>query len=171
MFFCLVLYMWITSLSFSHMDMQVGNFMHYLSRFVAGFTIGFVRVWQISLVTLSIVPLIALAGGIYAYVGTGLIVRVRKSYVKAGEIAQEVCFPSLSSFLSLTLKKRKGDILYYYVSLSIIRTLLIYWYISTSFNVWADLMISFHDVSITFKDVSTHEPWIIFCIHVRTRNV
>lgn len=69
---------------------KVGNFMHYLSRFVAGFTIGFVRVWQISLVTLSIVPLIALAGGIYAYVGTGLIVRVRKSYVKAGEIAQEV---------------------------------------------------------------------------------
>ncbi|KAK4801049.1 hypothetical protein SAY86_021536 [Trapa natans] len=48
------------------------------------------KVWQISLVTLSIVPLIALAGGIYAYVATGLITRVRKSYVKAGEIAEEV---------------------------------------------------------------------------------
>ncbi|TXG54266.1 hypothetical protein EZV62_019522 [Acer yangbiense] len=69
---------------------KVGNFMHYISRFISGFIIGFARVWQISLVTLSIVPLIALAGGIYAYVATGLIARVRKSYVKAGEIAQEV---------------------------------------------------------------------------------
>lgn len=69
---------------------KVGNFMHYISRFIAGFTIGFIRVWQISLVTLSIVPLIALAGGIYAYVAFGLIERVRKSYIKAGEIAEEV---------------------------------------------------------------------------------
>lgn len=69
---------------------QVGKFLHYVSRFIAGFAIGFIRVWQISLVTLSIVPLIAIAGGIYAYVATGLIARVRKSYVKAGEIAEEV---------------------------------------------------------------------------------
>ncbi|OIW10677.1 hypothetical protein TanjilG_16049 [Lupinus angustifolius] len=69
---------------------KVGNFMHYISRFVAGFTIGFVRVWQISLVTLSIVPLIALAGGLYAYVTIGLIAKIRKAYVRAGEIAEEV---------------------------------------------------------------------------------
>ncbi|KAL8552874.1 hypothetical protein ACS0TY_001523 [Phlomoides rotata] len=69
---------------------KVGNFLHYISRFIAGFAIGFIRVWQISLVTLSIVPLIAVAGGIYAYVATGLIAQVRKSYVKAGEIAEEV---------------------------------------------------------------------------------
>jgi Pyruvate/2-oxoacid:ferredoxin oxidoreductase delta subunit len=70
--------------------MQVGNFMHYVSRFLGGFIIGFVRIWQISLVTLSIVPLIALAGGIYAYITIGLIAKVRKSYVKAGQIAEEV---------------------------------------------------------------------------------
>ncbi|XP_044500941.1 ABC transporter B family member 2-like [Mangifera indica] len=69
---------------------KVGNFMHYISRFLGGFIIGFTSVWQISLVTLSIVPLIALAGGIYAYVATGLIASVRKAYVKAGEIAEEV---------------------------------------------------------------------------------
>lgn len=71
-------------------NLQVGNFMHYISRFLAGFIIGFVRVWQISLVTLSIVPLIALAGGLYAYVTIGLIAKVRKAYVRAGEIAEEV---------------------------------------------------------------------------------
>jgi len=64
--------------------------MHFISRFIAGFAIGFASVWQISLVTLSIVPFIALAGGIYAFVSSGLIVRVRKSYVKANEIAEEV---------------------------------------------------------------------------------
>lgn len=69
---------------------KVGNFMHYVSRFLGGFIIGFVRIWQISLVTLSIVPLIALAGGIYAYITIGLIAKVRKSYVKAGQIAEEV---------------------------------------------------------------------------------
>ena len=71
-------------------SLQVGNFMHYISRFVAGFAIGFSQVWQISLVTLAIVPLIAIAGGTYAYVTIGLMARVRKSYVKAGEIAEEV---------------------------------------------------------------------------------
>ncbi|GAB2273117.1 (ABC) transporter [Dionaea muscipula] len=69
---------------------KVGKVLHYVSRFLGGFIIGFVRVWQISLVTLSIVPFIALAGGIYAYVATGLIARVRKSYIKAGQIAEEV---------------------------------------------------------------------------------
>ena len=73
--------------------------MHYISRFIAGFAIGFARVWQISLVTLSIVPAIAFAGGFYAYVATGLIARIRKSYVKAGEIAEEVSPISLSSIL------------------------------------------------------------------------
>ncbi|XP_028802926.1 ABC transporter B family member 2 isoform X2 [Neltuma alba] len=69
---------------------KVGNFLHYISRFVVGFIIGFVRIWQISLVTLAIVPLIAIAGGLYAYVTVGLIAEVRKAYVRAGEIAEEV---------------------------------------------------------------------------------
>ncbi|KAL0891056.1 hypothetical protein Bca101_015039 [Brassica carinata] len=69
---------------------KVGNFLHYISRFIAGFAIGFTSVWQISLVTLAIVPLIALAGGVYAFVAIGLITRVRKSYIKAGQVAEEV---------------------------------------------------------------------------------
>lgn len=68
---------------------KVGNFLHYFVRFIAGFAIGFHSVWQISLVTLSIVPMTAFAGGLYVYVATGLIASARKSYVKAGEIAEE----------------------------------------------------------------------------------
>lgn len=77
--------------------------MHYITRFIAGFIIGFIRVWQISLVTLSIVPLIAIAGGIYAFVTTGLIARVRKSYVKAGEIAEEVSYITFLFFFFFSL--------------------------------------------------------------------
>ncbi|CAK7356107.1 unnamed protein product [Dovyalis caffra] len=69
---------------------MVGKLMHYISRFLVGFAIGFFRVWQISLVTLSMLPLIGLAGGIYAYITIGLIINVRKSYVEAGQIVQEV---------------------------------------------------------------------------------
>ncbi|KAJ0263269.1 ABC transporter B family member 2 [Hirschfeldia incana] len=72
------------------LSQKVGNFLHYISRFIAGFAIGFTSVWQISLVTLAIVPLIALAGGVYAFVAIGLIARVRKSYIKAGKVAEEV---------------------------------------------------------------------------------
>ena len=92
--------------------------MHYISRFIAGFAIGFIRVWQISLVTLAIVPLIALAGGVYAYIATGLIARVRKSYVKAGEIAEEVL--SLSYVVSFD---HNGSSISYYICAVIFRLL------------------------------------------------
>lgn len=61
-----------------------------MTRFIAGFAIGFSHIWQISLVTLSVVPLIAIFGGTYVYIATGLFAGVRKSYVYAGEIAEEV---------------------------------------------------------------------------------
>lgn len=72
------------------MSGKIAGILHSMSCFVAGSAIGFCHVWQISFVTLSVVPLIALAGGAYVYVAIGLVARIRKSYVKAGEIAEEV---------------------------------------------------------------------------------
>ncbi|KAH9302028.1 hypothetical protein KI387_013611, partial [Taxus chinensis] len=69
---------------------KVGNFLHYISRFIGGFAVGFSTVWQLSLVTLGIVPLIALAGGMYAFVVIDLTSRGRRAYIKAGGIAEEV---------------------------------------------------------------------------------
>lgn len=88
----LLLFRWFCNFLERCWVMQVGKLMHYISRFLVGFIIGFIRVWQISLVTLSVLPLIALAGGFYAYIATGLIINVRKSYVDASQIAQEVSF-------------------------------------------------------------------------------
>ncbi|CAN4076257.1 unnamed protein product [Withania somnifera] len=62
-----------------------GNFMHYISRFLAGFTIGFIRVWQMA--TFSIVTLIALAGGIYALIFCNfqVVANIRTVQAFAGE--------------------------------------------------------------------------------------
>ncbi|KAJ0968076.1 hypothetical protein J5N97_024993 [Dioscorea zingiberensis] len=69
---------------------KVGKSVLCISRFIVGFAIGFTRIWQISLVTLSVVPLLAVSGGIFAYTTASFIGKVRKSCVKAGEIAEEV---------------------------------------------------------------------------------
>lgn len=71
--------------------LQAGNYVHYMARFISGFAVGFTSVWQLTLVTLAVVPLIALAGGSYAVVMIGLTSRSQKAYSKAGEISEEVC--------------------------------------------------------------------------------
>ncbi|KAF5766382.1 putative Type I protein exporter [Helianthus annuus] len=44
---------------------KLGNFIHYLATFVSGFVVGFTAVWQLALVTLAVVPLIAIIGDIH----------------------------------------------------------------------------------------------------------
>jgi ATP-binding cassette subfamily B (MDR/TAP) protein 1 len=61
-----------------------------MARFIAGFAVGFSSVWQLTLVTLAVVPVIALAGGAYAVVMIGITSKSQKAYSKAGEIAEEV---------------------------------------------------------------------------------
>ncbi|KAM0935671.1 putative ABC-type xenobiotic transporter [Dioscorea sansibarensis] len=68
----------------------MGKIVHCMSRFIVGSAIGFIHIWQISLVTLSVVPLIAVSGAIFAYATAGFVAKVQKSCVEAGEIAEEV---------------------------------------------------------------------------------
>ncbi|CAM6016899.1 unnamed protein product [Sphagnum balticum] len=68
---------------------KAGNYLHYMARFFAGFAVGFSSVWQLTLVTLAVVPLIALAGGAYAVVMIGITSKSQKAYSNAGEIAEE----------------------------------------------------------------------------------
>ncbi|CAA0841135.1 ABC transporter B family member 13 [Striga hermonthica] len=62
----------------------------YLSQFFVGFALGFSLVWQLTLVTLAIVPLIALAGGAYTIVMSALSKKGEESYAQAGKLAGEV---------------------------------------------------------------------------------
>ncbi|KAH7846257.1 hypothetical protein Vadar_011808 [Vaccinium darrowii] len=68
---------------------KVGNFIHYISTFVAGLVIGFVLVWRLALLSVAAIPGIALAGGVYAYMLTSLTSKSRESYSNASIIAEQ----------------------------------------------------------------------------------
>ncbi|PIA62615.1 hypothetical protein AQUCO_00200550v1 [Aquilegia coerulea] len=68
---------------------DVGNFIHYLSTFLAGLVVGFVSAWKLALLSVAVIPGIAFAGGLYAYTLTGLTSKSRESYANAGIIAEQ----------------------------------------------------------------------------------
>eukprot|EP00249_Psilotum_nudum_P022768 c28638_g1_i1 orf=285-3995(-) len=68
---------------------KAGHYIHYTGRFFAGFAVAFSSVWKLSLLTLCVLPLIALAGGAYAYIMIELTSKSQKAYVQAGEISEE----------------------------------------------------------------------------------
>ncbi|KAF9626088.1 hypothetical protein IFM89_030756 [Coptis chinensis] len=68
---------------------KVGNFIHYLSTFLAGLVVGFISAWKLALLSVAVIPGIAFAGGLYAYTLTGLTSKSRESYANAGIIAEQ----------------------------------------------------------------------------------
>lgn len=77
----------------------MGNFIHYICTFIGGFAVGFSSLWKLALVTLAVVPAIAMAGGLYAYAVTGLTSRNQEAYGNAGSIAEQVhIFSSFFTF-------------------------------------------------------------------------
>lgn len=70
--------------------MQIGHGLRYLSQFFVGFAIGFTSVWQLTLLTLAVVPLIAIAGGAYTVIMTTLSEKGEAAYAEAGKVAEEV---------------------------------------------------------------------------------
>lgn len=70
---------------------QTGHVLRYLSQFIAGFVIGFLSVWQLTLLTLAVVPLIAIAGGGYAIIMSTISEKSEAAYADAGKVAEEVC--------------------------------------------------------------------------------
>ncbi|CAM6102646.1 unnamed protein product [Calypogeia fissa] len=68
---------------------KMGNFIHFMSTFVAGFIIGFTIEWRIAILTLAIVPLIAGAGGTYAYTLSRSTALASKAYAEAGTTAEQ----------------------------------------------------------------------------------
>ncbi|KAJ0444550.1 putative ABC transporter type 1, transmembrane domain-containing protein [Helianthus annuus] len=65
---------------------KVGNFIPYLSMFLAGLVVGFVSARKLALLSVAVIPGIAFAGGLY----TGLTSKSRESYANAGIIAEQM---------------------------------------------------------------------------------
>ena len=60
------------------------------AQFVVGFAIGVAYVWQLILLTLVVVPLIAVAGGAYTVIMSTLSEKGEAAYAEAGKVAEEV---------------------------------------------------------------------------------
>ncbi|KAJ4916722.1 ABC transporter B family member 13 [Raphanus sativus] len=69
---------------------KTGHVLRYLSQFIAGFVVGFLSVWQLTLLTLAVVPLIAIAGGGYAIIMSTISEKSEAAYADAGKVAEEV---------------------------------------------------------------------------------
>ncbi|XP_051130267.1 ABC transporter B family member 1 [Andrographis paniculata] len=68
---------------------KLGNFLHYMATFVSGFIVGFTAVWQLALVTLAVVPLIAVIGGIHTATLAKLSGKSQEALSEAGNIAEQ----------------------------------------------------------------------------------
>ncbi|KAL5220578.1 hypothetical protein ABZP36_025291 [Zizania latifolia] len=68
---------------------KLGNLIHYLATFVSGFVVGFTAAWQLALVTLAVVPLIAVIGGLSAAALAKLSSRSQQALSGAGNIAEQ----------------------------------------------------------------------------------
>lgn len=68
-----------------------------MATFVSGFVVGFTAVWQLALVTLAVVPLIAVIGAIHTTTLTKLSSKSQTALSQAGNIAEQVKF-SYSSY-------------------------------------------------------------------------
>lgn len=80
----------ITELNFNIGMLQIGHSLRYLSQFFVGFAVGFISVWQLTLLTLAVVPLIAIAGGAYTVIMSTLSQKGEAAYAEAGKVAEEV---------------------------------------------------------------------------------
>ncbi|CAO2839502.1 unnamed protein product [Amaranthus hypochondriacus] len=68
---------------------KLGSFIHYLATFVTGFVVGFTAVWQLALVTLAVVPLIAIIGGIHTTTLAKLTSKSQGAMSQAGNIVEQ----------------------------------------------------------------------------------
>ncbi|PWA88071.1 P-glycoprotein 13 [Artemisia annua] len=68
---------------------KIGHGLRYFSQFIVGFVVGFTSVWQLTLLTLAIVPLIAFAGGAYTMVMSTLSEKSEAAYAESGKVAEE----------------------------------------------------------------------------------
>ncbi|GMP84612.1 hypothetical protein CsSME_00038071 [Camellia sinensis var. sinensis] len=68
---------------------KLGNFLHYMATFVSGFVVGFTTVWQLALVTLTVVPLIAVIGGVHTTTLAKLSSKSQEALSEAGNITEQ----------------------------------------------------------------------------------
>ena len=68
---------------------KVAMFIFFMSTFFAGIIIAFVRGWKMTLVILSLLPILGFAGFLLTYVSGKMSENINKAYAKANSVAQQ----------------------------------------------------------------------------------
>ena len=69
---------------------KVSSALQYFSMFLSGFVIGFVKSWRLTLVILSIVPLLMAGGAVFGKMLSEASNQGQAAYARAGGVAEEV---------------------------------------------------------------------------------
>ncbi|KAF4076001.1 hypothetical protein AMELA_G00225410 [Ameiurus melas] len=69
---------------------KLGTLIQSLSTFLTGFIIGFIKGWKLTLVIISISPLLGISAAVITKVMTSFTSREQTAYAKAGAVAEEV---------------------------------------------------------------------------------
>ncbi|KAK1806696.1 hypothetical protein P4O66_005188, partial [Electrophorus voltai] len=69
---------------------KMGMLIQSITTFFAGFIVGFIKGWKLTLVILAISPLLGISAAIIAKVMTSFTTREQTAYAKAGAVAEEV---------------------------------------------------------------------------------
>lgn len=69
---------------------KMGLFIHYLSTFVTGFATGFIESWELTLVIMSVTPLLAFSSAFLGNMVSQSAAKEQEKYAQAGGVALEV---------------------------------------------------------------------------------
>ncbi|KAH7521540.1 ABC transporter B family member 9 isoform X2 [Ziziphus jujuba] len=90
------------------MGEKVGKFIQLVATFFGGFAIAFAKGWLLSLVLLSCIPAIIIAGGVIATVTTKMSSQGQLAYAEAGNVVEQTV-GSIRTVASFTGEKRAID--------------------------------------------------------------
>lgn len=69
---------------------KIGMFVYFIAISISSMIVAFIYGWELSLVILSVMPLLAIAGGVMAKAQSALTEKELAAYGKAGSVAEEV---------------------------------------------------------------------------------
>jgi ATP-binding cassette subfamily B (MDR/TAP) protein 1 len=84
---------------------KFGLFIMCAGQFIAGFVVAFVKGWQLAVIMLATLPLLAGAGGCMGYFITKYTLKTQDSYADAGSVAEQV-FSGIRTVYSFSLQDR-----------------------------------------------------------------
>ncbi|GAB2299042.1 ATP-binding cassette sub- B member 9 [Dionaea muscipula] len=93
------------------MGEKVGKFIQLMATFLGGFTIAFIRGWQLALVLLACIPALVAAGGAMALIMTKMSSRAQAAYADAGNVVEQTvgAIRTVASFTGEKEAIRKYD--------------------------------------------------------------